>query len=149
VEIDEKKGQIICENLPVIRGHQRQLQQLFFNLIGNALKYSREVEPPVIHIRSRIIRGYESNMKLIYDDRRKSFHLVELTDNGIGFEQKDAERIFQVFQRLHGNTEYRGTGVGLSIVKKVVEHHKGYIEAFGEPGKGATFRILLPVMTEV
>jgi signal transduction histidine kinase len=71
--------------------------------------------------------------------------LIEVKDNGIGFDQEDAERIFTVFTRLHGNTEYRGTGVGLSIAQKVVQNHGGYIWAESSPGKGATFKILLPV----
>ena len=78
-------------------------------------------------------------------DRNLEFHLIRVTDNGIGFEQKDEERIFQVFQRLHGNAEYKGTGVGLSIARKVVENHEGYIYARSEPGAGATFSVLLPV----
>ena len=68
-----------------------------------------------------------------------------MSDNGIGFDAKDAERIFQVFQRLHGNTEYRGTGVGLSIARKVAENHNGYLGAKGLPNQGACFILLLPV----
>jgi signal transduction histidine kinase len=72
------------------------------------------------------------------------YHLIEVRDNGIGFEQADAERIFNVFTRLHGNAEYRGTGVGLSIAQKIVENHGGYIWAQSKPGEGATFSVLLP-----
>jgi signal transduction histidine kinase len=72
------------------------------------------------------------------------FHLIDVSDNGIGFEPHHAERIFQVFQRLHGRSDYQGTGIGLAIVQKVVENHKGYITAHGQPGSGATFHILLP-----
>jgi signal transduction histidine kinase len=74
----------------------------------------------------------------------KKYYLIKVTDNGIGFEQADAERIFTVFTRLHGNAEYRGTGVGLSIVQKIVENHKGSIWAKSEINKGATFSVLLP-----
>ena len=76
--------------------------------------------------------------------KKKLFQLITVSDNGIGFEQQYAEKIFKVFQRLHGLSEYKGTGVGLSIVQKVVENHQGYVKAVGEPGNGATFRILLP-----
>jgi signal transduction histidine kinase len=72
------------------------------------------------------------------------YHLVSVSDNGIGFEQEDAERIFNVFTRLHGNAEYKGTGVGLSIVRKVAENHGGFIWAESQQGKGATFNVLLP-----
>ena len=73
-----------------------------------------------------------------------SRHLIKITDNGIGFDPEDAENIFKVFHRLHGRSEYEGTGVGLAIVQKVVQNHGGHIWAIGEPGKGATFRLLLP-----
>ena len=72
------------------------------------------------------------------------FHLYAVADNGIGFEQEDADRIFNVFTRLHSSGEYRGTGVGLSIVRKVVENHHGYVTAHGEVGNGATFKVYLP-----
>jgi signal transduction histidine kinase len=70
---------------------------------------------------------------------------ITIADNGIGFDQEDAERIFNVFTRLHGNTDFRGTGIGLSIVRKVVENHHGFITAEGNPGKGAVFQVYLPL----
>ena len=75
------------------------------------------------------------------------YNLIEVSDNGIGFDQEYSEKIFKVFQRLHGRSEYSGTGVGLAIVRKVVEYHNGYITAHGETGKGATFKIYLPAFT--
>jgi signal transduction histidine kinase len=140
----QKDPRIEIGPLPTINGYRRQLQQLFSNLIGNALKYSRPDVAPLIRITSRIVSGQEFEI-VSPADREKQFHLVDVTDNGIGFEQENAEKIFQMFQRLHGKSEYSGTGVGLSIAKKVVENHNGYIWAESEPGKGATFRILLPV----
>jgi signal transduction histidine kinase len=77
-------------------------------------------------------------------DSNQLFHLIEIDDNGIGFEPHQADRIFQVFQRLHNRSTYAGTGIGLAIVKKVVENHNGFIQAVGRPGEGATFRLLLP-----
>ena len=83
-------------------------------------------------------------LNLPIDLSERVFHLIEISDNGIGFEQEYADRIFEMFQRLHGKTEYAGTGVGLSIARKVVDNHNGYIWAKGQPGVGATFYVLFP-----
>ena len=141
----EKKARIDVGPLPTIKGHRRQVQQLFQNLVGNALKYSKEGEPPVISITSREVSGSEPTDRGPALDPHRHYHLIEVRDNGIGFEQEHAERIFNVFTRLHGKGEYSGVGVGLSIVRKVVENHHGLIWAESEPGKGATFKVLLPV----
>jgi len=143
--IEEKKAQVRVGALPTIRGYKRQLQQLFHNLIGNALKYNKPDQPPVVTISSRIVVGEEVADKVLPEQLGQCFHLIEVRDNGIGFEQEYAEKIFQMFQRLHGKAEYPGTGVGLSIARKVVENHRGYIWAESQPGEGATFKVLLPV----
>ena len=83
-------------------------------------------------------------MLLSEEEQQKNFFEIDVCDNGIGFAPEDAERIFNIFTRLHGNAEYRGTGIGLSIVRKVIENHHGYIWAESEPGKGAQFKVLLP-----
>jgi signal transduction histidine kinase len=144
LEIELKGAAITVENLPILKGYKRQLQQLFCNLITNALKYSKQAVTPHIRIHARKVKGHEVPLHLKSDEGIKAYHLLEVCDNGIGFCQEDAERIFNVFTRLHGNTEYRGTGVGLSIAKKVVENHQGYIWAESAPGEGATFKVLLP-----
>ncbi|GAB3042873.1 PAS domain-containing protein [Spirosoma pulveris] len=147
--IAEKKASIQVEPLPTIWGDAAQLRQLFQNLFSNALKFTRldnADELPVIRINSRQLYGQELIApSLLPSDANRSFHLIEVTDNGIGFDQHQAERIFQVFQRLHGRSEYQGTGIGLAIVQKVIDNHQGHIFAEGRPGHGATFRILLPV----
>ncbi len=143
--IEEKKAQVTVHPMPTIRGNRRQLQQLFHNLIGNALKYSRHDVPPRIIISSKIVNGSEVPLNFRPKEVNNRFHLIEVSDNGIGFDQKYADQIFKMFQRLHGRSEYSGTGVGLSIVRKVVQNHHGYIWAESEPGKGATFKVLLPV----
>jgi signal transduction histidine kinase/uncharacterized membrane protein YiaA len=144
--IEEKGARIEVGALPTIKGNRRQLQQLFYNLIGNALKYSKPTVSPHILIQSRKVRGSDvsESIKLPADEENRFFHLIQIQDNGIGFEQEYAERIFQMFQRLHGKTEYAGTGIGLSIVKKVTANHNGYIWATSEPNVGSTFFILLP-----
>jgi PAS domain S-box-containing protein len=144
LQVAEKSAIIQVGTLPVINGQKRQMQQLFQNLIGNALKYSKPGEAPVVKINAAKIKGSEAGRPLPQQDADKTFHLITVNDNGIGFEQKDADRIFNVFTRLHGNSEYRGTGVGLSIVRKVAENHGGYIWADSNPGEGATFSVLLP-----
>lgn len=142
--VSEKGAQVNVAPLPVVKGHRRQLQQLFHNLIGNALKYNKQDVTPEIHITARTVRGDEAGIPVTPEDKQKMFHLIEVSDNGIGFEQQYADRIFNIFTRLHGNNEYSGTGVGLAIAKKVVENHKGYIAAESKPGDGATFKVLLP-----
>lgn len=144
LEIEEKEATVTVANLFTIRGHQRQLQQAFQNLISNALKYSKPGVPPEIKITCARLLGRDTGLLLASGEWEKWFYVISVSDNGIGFEQKDAERIFNVFTRLHGNSEYRGTGVGLSIVRKVIENHGGYISAESELDKGATFRVLFP-----
>lgn len=144
LEVQQRDAKIIVDHLPTITGSKRQIQQLFQNLISNALKYSKPGVAPMITITSKEVIAKEVKPDVSPAHATRHFHLVQVRDNGIGFPQEDAERIFNVFTRLHGNTEYRGTGVGLSIVQKVVHNHGGYIWAEGEPGTGAVFNILLP-----
>jgi light-regulated signal transduction histidine kinase (bacteriophytochrome) len=143
LDIQEKNAIISIGALPKVKGYRRQLQQLFQNLVGNALKYSKPGVAPLITVQASIVPGDEPSIG--QNGSRTKYHLIEVNDNGIGFDPAESERIFQMFQRLHGNAEYRGTGVGLSIVKKVAENHNGKIEAEGRPGEGATFKVYLPV----
>jgi PAS domain S-box-containing protein len=144
LEIEDKKATITVDNLFTIQGHHRQLQQAFQNLIGNALKYRKPGVAPQVKVSCSKVKGYETGLRVSAEDGQKTFYCITVQDNGIGFEQQDAERIFNVFTRLHGNTEYKGTGIGLSIVRKVVENHQGYIWAEGKPGEGASFKVILP-----
>lgn len=144
--IEEKHARIEVKNkLPLITGNKRQLQQLFQNILSNSLKYSKNDVAPEITVSSKIIKGRDAATFTLPEHSEKDFYLIEVTDNGIGFQQQYAERIFDMLQRLHAKSEYSGTGIGLSIARKVVENHKGYIWAEGEPGKGAAFRMLFPV----
>ncbi|HEY0042501.1 MAG TPA: ATP-binding protein, partial [Flavisolibacter sp.] len=143
LEIEEKGAKISVAKLSTVQGHHRQLQQAFQNLIGNALKYGKPGITPDIKITGEKVKGKDQEITSQFP--QKHYYLVQVSDNGIGFEQKDVERIFNVFTRLHGNSDYRGTGVGLSIVRKVIENHNGFITAESEPGRGATFKIYLPI----
>jgi PAS domain S-box-containing protein len=142
--IHETGAVINKDSLPTIEGNERQWRQLFQNLIGNAIKYRRQDVPPEINIRCRTIKATDPIFETFTPTHKGDFYLIDIEDNGIGFEQENAEKIFKVFQRLHGKSEYEGTGVGLSIVQRVVNNHEGYVLAEGKPGAGATFRIILP-----
>jgi light-regulated signal transduction histidine kinase (bacteriophytochrome) len=139
--IAEKKVTVKCDKLPVLKIEPLQFHQLFYNLIENAIKYSRTDILPKITITSGNVNKKTNGIKSIY-------YRITVSDNGIGFEQKYAQNIFKPFQRLHGRSEYSGTGIGLAICKKIVENHKGTITATGKPGKGSTFVIELPAEEE-
>ncbi|WP_234673230.1 ATP-binding protein [Dyadobacter sp. CY261] len=114
-------------------------------MISNALKFIRPVNPVVAQISSRLVQGSQSGFDLADQDKGKDFQLIEVADNGIGFDPKYSQQIFEVFRRLHGKSEFAGTGRGLSIVKKVVDAHEGYVQAIGKPGEDATFQLLIPI----
>ncbi len=140
--IAEKNAIIKNDNLPVVRGVPLQLGQLFANLIGNSLKFSET--KPVITVSSKIVSA--NKIKANHPSLNLAEKYVELIfkDNGIGFEQQYAEKIFTIFQRLNGRGDYAGTGIGLALCKKVVENHHGFIQARSEVGHGAEFYIYLP-----
>jgi signal transduction histidine kinase len=145
IPIEEKKAVVFVEELPTVKGYRRQLQQLFQNLVSNALKYSKPDVRPEITIKSSLVKGTDVALHLPAELREvPCYYLIEIVDNGIGFAQENAEKIFLMFQRLHGRSEYSGTGIGLSIARKVVDNHHGVIWAESEPGKGASFKVLLP-----
>jgi len=138
----EKKATIDFVTLPQIHAIPFQMRQLFHNLIINSLKFSDPLRQPHIQIRS-----VETDRAALPDNEFSTaleYHCISFSDNGIGFEPRFNERIFEVFQRLHVNSSYPGTGIGLAICKKIAENHGGKIIAEGEPDKGATFHIYLP-----
>ena len=132
--IAEKKPKIDVGGLPVVSGIPFQLEQLFNNLLSNALKFVKPDVTPAITITSTKISNSFG----------KAFHKIVVADNGIGFEPENNAKVFELFHRLHGRSEYAGTGIGLAICKKIAENHDGYIEAEGRPGVGATFYLFLP-----
>ncbi len=140
--IEEKLAEIDSSELCTAYVIPFQFTQLMQNLISNSLKFSKADEPARIVIKSRILKGNETaSTKLLPD---KSYCHISFMDNGIGFAPHFSEKIFEVFQRLHNRDTYQGTGIGLSIVKKIVDNHNGVIEATGELSKGATFDIYIP-----
>jgi PAS domain S-box-containing protein len=145
LDILEKGAKFSVERLPKVRGDKRQFQQLFQNLISNSIKYTNPDVVPIIEISSYKVKGYEAKENLPIEAEDKQYHLIQLKDNGIGFEQEYADEIFKVFTRLQGGADYSGSGVGLSIVRKVAENHQGFVWAESKPGEGAVFKILLPV----
>ena len=140
--IEEKNAEITLSELPSIHVIPFQIQQLFTNLISNSLKYSKENVAPKIKIKSSMVTSQNED-KL--PNNKDKFYKISLTDNGIGFEQEYADKIFILFNRLHNKNEYSGTGIGLAICKKIVENHKGYIFADGKPNIGTTITIYLPI----
>ncbi|SKB82114.1 ATP-binding protein [Dyadobacter psychrophilus] len=143
--IAEKQAVIKTINLPVMQANAFQINQLFSNLISNSLKFS--TESPEIRISSQIVKGDKVVAPTFVNPGQQFYHIT-FSDNGIGFEQEFSEKIFSLFQRLHGKHEYSGTGIGLSIVKKIVEQHEGYITAESSPGNGTVFNIWFPVLNK-
>ncbi|MBF6607859.1 MAG: PAS domain-containing protein [Flavobacterium sp.] len=131
--IDEKKVIIESDPLPKLYVIPMQFQQLLYNILSNAIKYAKQEGQPKISISAR---------KEIIS--RQKYWRLDVADNGIGFDPQYKDRIFEVFQRLHGKKEYAGTGVGLAICTKIMQNHNGMITATGEPGVGATFSIFVP-----
>ena len=144
--IQDKRAIVTMESMPKqFSGDSGQLRQLFQNLLTNALKFVRPEIIPQINISCDKKWGAELAELVPPTQARKEFYCIQIIDNGIGFDQRQANRIFQIFQRLHGRSEYQGTGIGLAIVQKVVDNHRGYIRAEGRPGQGATFTVAIPV----
>ena len=137
--IEEKNIIIQLGNLPMVMGIQFQLRQLFLNLISNSIKFIRPEVTPVISISGENVTSKKDNFA------SQKFYKIIVKDNGIGFDPAYEEKIFKIFQRLHSQTEFMGTGIGLSICKKIAELHGGYIEAQGMEGESATFSVYLPV----
>ena len=142
--ISETGAKIDVDELPKLPVNPIQMRQLFQNLISNALKFRKNDVVPHVKITSQIATGAEIEEPNDFHHRKK-FCRISIADNGIGFESKYAEKIFFIFQRLHGQQEYRGTGIGLAICKKIAEAHNGLISASSAPGKGSVFTVTLPL----
>lgn len=134
-------GRVLIHRLPKIRAEASQMRQLFLNLIGNALKFHRPGEPPFVEVSSRTIQESENP-----EGAGSPVLEIRIEDNGIGFEDQYSERIFRLFERLHGRSEYEGTGMGLAICRKIVERHGGTIRAEGRPNQGAMMILQIPLL---
>jgi PAS domain S-box-containing protein len=141
-EIEAKNAVIAADVLPTIPVIPFQIRQLLVNLLGNSIKYCNDAVTPYINLTCQIIHGSK-----IEGSRAQAFNYYykfTVTDNGIGFKQEFADRIFELFHRLHKKDNYSGTGIGLAICKKIMENHNGFITAIGNEGEGATFIFYLP-----
>ena len=143
VLIEEVGGRVEVGELPTIEADPTQMRQLLQNLIGNALKFHRPDEPPVVKLCAARLNG--RNGGRVGDAPSADVCQILVEDNGIGFDEKYLDRIFQVFQRLHSRGEYEGTGIGLATSRKIVERHGGEITAKSMPGQGSTFIVTLPL----
>jgi signal transduction histidine kinase len=135
--IETKKAKVTIDKLPELYVSPALIHALFYNLVGNALKYGKADASPVIRIYSDSFPDSGSSDGHLYSR-------IFVQDNGIGFDQKYSEQIFSMFTRLHSNSEYEGTGIGLALCKKIVEDHSGYISAKSKPDEGSTFIVSLP-----
>lgn len=143
VLVEQTGGRVEVGGLSALNADPLQMRQLFQNLIGNSLKFHKKDKPPIIKISGVFVNSNGNNPIIGFADEKP--YQITVTDNGIGFEEQYAERIFGVFQRLHSRQEYEGTGIGLSVCKKIVERHGGTITAKSTPGEGTAFIITLPV----
>ena len=143
VEIEKSNARINYENLPVVSAVPGLMQQLFYNLFSNAIKFRKPAVDLVIDVKAEKMNPLDLSKFTKYS-QGKNFYKITVQDNGIGFDDKYAEDIFRVFKRLHSYQEFEGTGVGLSICKKIVEKHNGFIKAESKIDNGSTFIIGLP-----
>lgn len=140
-DIADIKAIITSEPLPNLNLIEFQFHQLFTNLLCNSLKFNNPGITPNIQITHEIVQAEDPKNKNLQND----YHKISITDNGIGFDNEYAEKIFSIFQRLHSKEAFQGTGIGLTICRKIVENHKGFITASGKVNEGATFNIFIPV----
>ncbi len=144
ISIEQTKATVHVGRLPAVDIIPGQMRQLFQNIIGNALKFHRPDVPPVVEVHAEILPG-RALPGLSSLHAAANFCRIYIRDNGIGFKEQYAERIFVVFQRLHGRQAYHGTGIGLAVCKKIVDNHRGFITAISKENEGSTFVITIPV----
>jgi signal transduction histidine kinase len=144
IPIKEKNAEIKIDDLPTVVGSKTLIYQLFYNLFNNSLKFARPNDVSLISVKADTV----SRKELPPADHLPEYsryHRIMVIDNGIGFDQSYSEKIFESFLRLNPKDKYEGTGLGLSLCKKIVDRHSGYITANGKPNQGATFTVYLPI----
>lgn len=147
VSINEKRAVVESNTLPVLNGVRFQFYQLFLNLLSNSLKFSKMNESPVIKIKARIINGPPLSGDIQFSNNK--YHQISITDNGIGFDSSFSTKVFEAFERLHPKHEYSGTGIGLAIVKRVMQNHNGIVTADGRVNEGSSFNLFFPFANEL
>ncbi|HZG01873.1 MAG TPA: ATP-binding protein [Chitinophagales bacterium] len=144
ISIRNKSASVQADALPVIRAVPFQMQQLFLNLLSNALKFAKPAMPPRVQVRYAQVSG--KDLPDVNPHKRSAvFHRISVIDDGVGFNAEYNKKIFVIFQQLHNKMEYGGTGIGLAVCKKIAENHGGFIVAESEPGQGAAFHVFIPV----
>lgn len=146
-QVTREEAQVEVENIPPILGVKGQMHRLFQNLVSNAIKFRKPDDTPRIKIFGEKISALQLTEEYNFTPRYKFYVKITVSDNGIGFDKKYSEQIFNVFQRLHGRNEFEGTGIGLAICKKIVSHHGGIITAQSTEGKGSDFILILPAVS--
>jgi PAS domain S-box-containing protein len=144
VTIQEKQAVINFPVLPVVTAVKLQMNQLFYNLLGNALKFTQPEQPPVVDITVEELSGNQLKEYIDKPIPQVPYLRITFTDHGIGFAERDSEQIFEVFRRLYPREVYEGSGIGLALCRRIVQNHGGYLYAISQPGKGASFNIVIP-----
>lgn len=139
IAIEESAAKINIQPLPEINGDISQLNQLFLNLLSNAIKFRKENTAPIININYKETQEFDEILKKV-----TLWHVIQVKDNGIGFEQAFEDKVFVPFQRLHSRSQYKGTGIGLAVCRRIVERHGGYISVKSEKDNGCEFTIKIP-----
>jgi len=142
-EINHKTAEIKQETLPTVKGNQNQITLLFKTIIDNAIKFAKDNKPFIQISYEEVDEQYASQLT---QKETGGYHKIIIADQGIGFDKKYADKIFQIFQRLHHKeSEYKGKGIGLALARSIMNNHKGYITAEGKPGEGAIFNLYFPI----
>lgn len=144
-QIRNEKATLVTGKLPSIRGERSQIKRLLQNLISNGVKFHKNGTGAHVEVTGSVVRGGDVQNEFNVQLPRLKYARIEVKDDGIGFDEKYLEKIFTIFQRLHGRTEYEGTGIGLAICRKIVANHGGFITARSEENKGSIFIVILPI----